>query len=122
MLGYWWYGLLVPEIRFGEDFRALRLGLVGGALLALLVALQIVIPAAAIQNAAQLAVIGFLFQGLAVMHARSRSGNWHGAIIVVIYVVLFSFSSLSAIVIAGLSVVGLLDNFFALRARGKPEL
>jgi hypothetical protein len=122
MLGYWWYSLIEEGVRFGEDFRALKLGRFAGMVLLLLFALRLVVTAELIQNVAQLAVVGFLFQGLAVMHARSHSGNWHGATIVVVYVAIFSFSSLAVIAIAGLSVIGLLDNFFALRARIEPRI
>jgi len=121
MLGCWWYALITEGVHFGEDFRALRLGRVAGALLMFVVALQLFVDSETIAIAAQMALIGFLFQGLAVMHARSRSDNWHGAIVVLVYVVLFVFSPLSLLVIAGLSMVGLVDNFFALRARSGPE-
>jgi hypothetical protein len=121
MLGFWWYSLLTEGVRFGAAFRALRLGRVAGIGLMLLFLLRIVVDSELIQIAAQLAVIGFLFQGLAVMHARSRSDHWHGAIIVLVYVALLTFTPLMLIAIAGLSVVGLLDNFFALRARVGPE-
>jgi len=121
MLGYWWYALLDPSARFGVDFRALKLGRFAGSVLIVLVALRLFVAVEMIQNMAQLAVVGFLFQGLAVMHARGHSDNWHRAIIVLVYVALFSFSPLALMVIVGLTVVGLLDNFFALRARIEPH-
>jgi hypothetical protein len=116
MLGYWWYSLLRDDVRFGADFRALKLGRVAGIALMLLVTLNLLVGAAVIQYAAWMAVVGFLFQGLAVLHARSHSDHWHWAVLLLVYLLLIPFSPLSGIVIMGLSAVGLLDNFFRLRA------
>jgi hypothetical protein len=121
MLGYWWYSLIAEPVDFGRDFRALRLGRFAGSVLMLLVAAPLLIDSDWVQSLAQLAVIGFLFQGLAVMHARSRSDNWHSSIVVLVYLALFIVSPLSVLVFGGLSIVGLVDNFFALRARVGPE-
>jgi hypothetical protein len=121
MLGYWWFSLITENARFGADFRSLRLGRTAGIVLAVLVVLPAVVDLEFAQYAAQLAVIAFLFQGLAVVHARSHSDQWHPIVIVLVYVALFSFSLLLVVAVAALSVIGLLDNFFALRARTKPQ-
>jgi hypothetical protein len=119
MLGYWWYGLLDEQVRFGASFRALKLGRVAGIALMIIVVLGQLSPMGLIWTVAPMAVMSFLFQGLAVMHARSRSDKWPGAVVVLVYVVLFS--PLTFFAILGLSGVGLLDNVFALRARGEPK-
>ncbi len=117
MLGLWWFSLLEPGVRFGREFRALKLGRsVGIALMVLVVAGQ-VLDARAIQLVAPMAVMGFLFQGLAVMHSRSHSDNWPRMIVVVAYLGLLSMTPLMLWVLMGLSAVGLLDNFFELRRR-----
>jgi hypothetical protein len=117
MLGYWWYSLVEGDARFGAAFRALKLGRVAGILLMVLVTLQLFVGAQSIQYAASLALVGFLFQGLAVLHARSHSAHWHWIVVFLVYVSLIT--PLAGIVIMGISVAGLLDNFFQLRAPSK---
>lgn len=119
MLGLWWYALASEGLSFGAEFRQLRLGRsLGFALMALVVA-NILLPNDVIRIVAYMSVAGFLFQGLAVLHARSHSDNWHRAVLVLVYVLLFS--PLTGIATMGLSAVGLLDNFFALRRRAEAQ-
>jgi hypothetical protein len=118
MLGYWWYALLDDRVRFGIDFRALKLGRVAGIVLMALLILALFLDAPSLQSVAPVAVIGFFFQGLAVLHARNHSDKWPSAIIVMVYVF---FIPWAPIALMGLSAVGLLDNFFELRARGGSE-
>jgi hypothetical protein len=119
MLGLWWYSLITEGVNFGSEFRALKLGRVAGiALMALVIAGQL-LDASLIRNLASLAVLGFLFQGLAVMHARSHSDKWPGAAVGLVYFVLV-IPWTTGIAMMGLSAVGLLDNVFPLRARAKP--
>jgi len=117
MLGYWWYALIAEEVRFGDDFRALKLGRVAGIVLIVVIVADLLTDAELIQNLASMAVIGFLFQGLAVLHARSHSGRWPRAVTVVVYLVLVS--PWMYVGLMGLSAVGLLDNVFDLRARAE---
>jgi len=65
-----------------------------------------------------MAVVGFLFQGLAVLHARSHSENWPKAVVILVYCLFIPWTELA---LMGVSAVGLLDNFFELRARSAPE-
>jgi len=121
MLGLWWYSLIAEGLRFGREFRALKLGRsVGIALMLLVVAAQL-LDAELIAYVAPLAVIGFLFQGLAVLHARNHRDKWPRIVLVLVYVALFSLSPLTVLVLMGLSAIGLLDNFFELRARPMPD-
>ena len=113
LLGYWCYSLIVDGIHFGSDFRALRLGRVAGIVLMVAVTAYLLVGGDWLASIAPLAVIGFLFQGLAVLHARSHAGNWHRAVIVLVY--LLFVSPLAQWVFMGVSAVGLLDNFFNLR-------
>jgi hypothetical protein len=120
MLGYWWFSLVQSSADFGADFRSLKLGRIAGiGLMALVIAGQLV-DVQLIQNLAPMAVISFLFQGLAVMHARSYRGKWPRALVVVVYVMLVS--PWTFIAITALSVVGLVDNFFDLRAPAKSQV
>lgn len=118
MLGYWWYSLIDDRVSFGADFRALKLGRVAGIALMALLILSLFLDAPSLQSVAPIAVIGFFFQGLAVLHARNHSGNWPSAIIVIFYLLCVLWAPIA---LMGLSAVGLLDNFFELRARGGPR-
>jgi hypothetical protein len=117
MLGYWWYALIDDRVRFGADFRALKLGRVAGIALMVLLILALFLDVQWLQTVAPIAVIGFFFQGLAVLHARNHSNKWPSAVIVIVYLL---FIPWAPIALMGLSAVGLLDNVFELRARGKP--
>lgn len=119
MLGLWWYSLIEEGVHFGSEFRGLKLGRVAGiALMALVIAGQL-LDVLLIRNLASLAVLGFLFQGLAVMHARSHSDKWPGAAVGLVYFVLV-IPWTTGVAMMALSAVGLLDNVFPLRARAKP--
>jgi hypothetical protein len=118
MLGYWWYALLDDRVRFGPDFRALKLGRVAGIALMVLLILALFFESPSLQSVAPIAVIGFFFQGLAVVHSRNHSDKWPGAVIVIVYVL---FIPWAPIALMGLSAVGLVDNFFQLRKRGGPQ-
>lgn len=120
MLGFWWYSLITDGLQFGAEFRALKLGRVAGIGLMAVVVIGQLVNVEVLRNLASLAVAGFLFQGLAVMHARSHADKWPPALIVVIYVVLLNPWTIGVGLMA-LSAVGLLDNVFDLRARRKPR-
>ncbi|MDX1562619.1 MAG: hypothetical protein R3305_06805 [Gammaproteobacteria bacterium] len=119
MLGYWWYSLIDERVRFGAEFRALKLGRVAGIAMMVLVTLNLFLGFEVFSNMAALAVFGFLFQGLAVMHARSRSHQWPRSLLIAVYVAMVT--PLISLVVMALSAVGLLDNFFALRAPVEPK-
>jgi hypothetical protein len=119
-LGFWWYSLIAEGIRFDSEFRALKLGRVAGIGLMVLVIVGQLVDVEILRNLAWLAVVGFLFQGLAVMHARSHSDRWPGAVIVLVYLVLINPWTMG-FALLGLSAVGLLDNVFELRAKAKPR-
>jgi hypothetical protein len=119
MLGCWWHSLIASQAYFGDAFRRLRLGRVAALLLLALVAGSLLLDTPAIAAVAPAALLGFLFQGLAVLHARRQSDGWHPAILVVIYLSLAT--PLARWVFLGVSAVGVLDNFFSLRARTPPR-
>jgi len=117
MLGAWWYALIAKGVPFGAEFRALRLGRVTGIALMVPVTAALVIASELVRLVAAMAVAGFLFQGLAVLHARSRSDNWHVAVLVLVYLALVP--PLTGITILGVSAIGLLDCVFPLRKRAE---
>jgi len=119
LLGRWWHSLISPEGGFGAEFRALRLGRVAAGLLLILAAAALFTAASAVDAVALAALVGFLFQGLAVLHARRLSEGWHPAVLVLAYLSLIS--PLAPWAYLGVSAIGLLDNFFSLRAPVGPR-
>lgn len=113
MLGLWWFSLIQDGVNFGKNFRALKLGRAASFALVGVVLLGQFLQFFPLQVAASLAVIGFLFQGLAVMHSRARSDNWPSVVITLVYVLMIP---LNFLIVYGLSAVGMLDNFFDLRS------
>jgi hypothetical protein len=114
LLGYWWMSLASGQRRFGPEFRALKLGRMLGISAMVLVSLGLVVDVPVVQNLSVIALFGFLFQGLAVMHAWAHARKWHAAFIWPVYVLLIT--PLTWIAVFSLSAVGLLDNVFELRA------
>ena len=119
LLGRWWHSLIAEDVDFGSEFRRLRLGQVAALLLLTIVAASFVTAVPAVDAVALAALVGFLFQGLAVLHARRLSEGWHWAVIVLVYVSLIS--PVAPWAYLGVSAIGLLDNFFSLRARVEPR-
>ena len=120
LLGRWWYSLIAPEVEFGPEFRRLRLGKVAAVLLLTVVAGSLALPVPAVDAVALAALVGFLFQGLAVLHARRLSEGWHPAVLVLVYLSLVS-PLVAPWAYLGVSSIGLLDNFFSLRAPAGPR-
>jgi len=118
LLGLWWAALVSPEWKFGLQFRALKLGRVLGIPATVLMALSLVLNAALVQNLLPLALFGFWFQGLAVMHAWGVAKHWHPAFMAVVYGLLVT--PLTGLVIFALASVGLVDNWIDLRAPLRP--
>ena len=114
LLGRWWAQLARKEIGFGVEFRALKLGRVLGIPGMILVGVDLVWDAPAVQILVPTALFGFLFPGLAVLHAWAHAKNWHAGLIVPAYILLIP--PLTAVGVLGLSVVGLVDNLFDLRS------
>ena len=119
LIGRWWHSLIAADVEFGAEFRLLRLGKVAAAALLAIVAGSLAFSVPVLDAVALAALVGFLFQGLAVLHARRRSEGWHPAVMVLVYVSLLS--PLAPWAYLGVSSIGLLDNFFSLRAPAGPR-
>jgi uncharacterized protein YybS (DUF2232 family) len=113
MLGYWLWSFAGEESRFGEEFRALKLGRWLGAAAVLLLVLGLVFDAALVQNLVLLALSAAVFQGLALLHAFAHARRWSAGLMVLWYVVLL----LVPIVLLPFGILGLIDNWLNLRAR-----
>ncbi len=120
LLGYWWNTLAAGERRFGAEFRALALGRVLGTIASVLLVLGLVFDAQLVQNLAPLAMLAFLVQGLAVVQAWAHLRRWHPALVAPLYAMLV-VPPLTVLVLLPLSFVGLVDNWFNLRARWRPR-
>jgi len=118
LLAYWWDSFGESDGRFGREFRNLKLGRVLGIPATLLMASSLVLNAPLVQNLFPLALFGFWFQGLAVGHAWARAKRWHSAVLGIMYVLLIT--PLTGLVILAFGSVGLVDNWFDLRAPLRP--
>ena len=119
LLATYWVALVNGGQSFGKQFRALRLGRVLGWPATLVVGLGMAFNILLVQNLVPLALACFLFQGLSVSHAWSKSRQWHPAVLGVLY--LLMITPVTGVVMLGLSSVGLLDNWIDLRALVRPR-
>jgi hypothetical protein len=118
-LAYWLCGIAVGEPRFGAEFRELRLSRAIGIPATILVTLSLVLRAPLVQNLTALALVGFLFQGLSVLHAWAHVRRWHAGYVAPVYVLLLT--PLRGLIVLGLAAAGLMDNWFDLRAPLRPR-
>jgi hypothetical protein len=121
LLGYWWWSAASGEPRFGIEFRQLKLGRWLGTVATVIVVLGLVFSAAVVQNLLPMALFGFIFQGLAVLHAWAHARQWHLGVLVLFYLLLV-LPPLSVFVMLLLSVVGVLDHWLDLRRRVRSAL
>lgn len=121
LLTYWWLTLAGTERRFGAEFRRLRLGRVLGATATLLMVLALVFDSPLVQNLLPLALVSFALQGLAVLHAWAHAKRWHPALLAPAYVLLVTPPTFMLAVFV-LGTMGLVDNWFNLRASLRPPV
>ena len=114
LLGYWWSSLAAGQRRFGHEFRRLALGRLMGTVATALLVLGLVFGWELVQNLMLLALLGFLVQGASVVHAWAHAKRWHPALLAPLYVLLLT--PFNVIVVVPLGIVGLVDNWFDLRA------
>lgn len=114
LLGYWWWTVASGQKRFGAEFRRLKLGRWLGAVATLVVLLALVFGAPVVQNLLPMALFGFMFQGLAVMHAWAHAKQWHPALLGLVYVLLV-VPPLTVAVMVPLGVIGMVDTWLDLR-------
>ena len=126
LLAYWWSLIAARQRRFGQEFRRLALGRVLGAIatvviaLALATGLGLVSKVELVQNLMPLALLGFLLQGVAVVHAWAHAKRWPPGLVAPLYVLLL-MPAVNVLVVVPLSVVGVVDNWFDLRALIRPQ-
>jgi hypothetical protein len=114
LLGCWWAGG-ARNISFQDLFLDLRLGyVIGGiAVVAGIASLLGVQPLAG--NLLLAAGIGFVFQGLAVVHWHVARRRLPWMILIPVYLPLFMGASLLIMALFLFAAVGFIDNWFGLR-------
>lgn len=117
MLGCWWAGGC-RDTSFRDLFINLRLGVVIGGIaavagLAALVGLQ---PLAG--NVLLVAAVGFVFQGLAVLHWHVVVRQLPWWVLIPLYVPIFLGTGLLLMVLLLFAAVGFIDNWYGLRRAG----
>ncbi|WJW74789.1 hypothetical protein QVG61_09780 [Thiohalobacter sp. IOR34] len=117
LLGRWWQALLYNPGGFGDEFRRLQLGPQLGAAGLLLLGLALLAPGTVGTMATDLALVaavGFLLQGLAVVHALVRaSGQGRGWLIALYALLLFAEPHAGGL----LALLGMSDTWLRLRER-----
>jgi hypothetical protein len=115
LLGYWWFLVAARQRRFAQEFRRLALGHVLGAIATAVIVLALAFDFELVQNLAPLALLGFVLQGVAVVHALAHAKRWPPGLVAPLYVLLL-MPALNVLVVLPLSLVGVVDNWFDLRA------
>jgi hypothetical protein len=115
LLGYWWTLLAAGQRRFAEEFRWLRLGRSLGAVSTLIIGLALVFDWELVQNLWPLALLGFLLQGVAVLHAWGQARGWNPGLMAPLYVLLV-LPPFNVLAVLPISIVGFVDSWFDLRA------
>lgn len=119
-LARWWQGLLYRPGGFGEEFRALRMDR-RVAVATLVAVLASLLAGGAMGelglDVIMLAVVLYMIQGLAVVHAlvagRGVSAGW----LVGLYLLLFFLWPFAIYAVVALGMVGFADSWLNLRAR-----
>ena len=118
LLGRWWQAMLVNPGGFGEEFRALRIGRSPALMILLLVAAAILSNAEGLgQDLMMVAMVPFMLQGMALVHALVKLSGAHRGWLVAMYLLLIFAGPIALL----LAVAGALDNWFDFRAYADPK-
>jgi hypothetical protein len=120
LLGSWWAFLAAGEKRFGDEFRQLKLGRLLGVAATVSIALGLVFDAPVVQNLTLLGLLAFLVQGVAVLHAWAHAKQWHPMLLAALYLLLL-MPGLNVLIVLPISMMGLVDQWFDLRASLRPR-
>lgn len=108
-LARWWQSQIAAVGRFGEEFRALRLGRVLGLAAAAFVVAGLFGQASLVDDLARLFVGALMVVGLAAMHRAKAEGRLAAGWLWVIYLLLIT--PLMPFVVLGLAGWGFADNW-----------
>jgi hypothetical protein len=116
-LGSWW-AAGPGRGRFGAEFQAVRMGRVIGAIAGVVGLLFLTSLKATADDLLLVLAVGFVVQGLAVVHWHGARRGWPRAWPLALYLPLALVPALAAIELLLLALLGLADNGFGLR-RGR---
>lgn len=116
-LGSWW-AAGPGGGRFGPQFQAIRMGRVIGAIAGVCGLLFLTSVRTTADDLLLVLAVGFVVQGLAVVHWHGARRDWPRAWPVALYLPLALVPALAAIEMLLLALLGLVDNGFSLR-RGR---
>jgi hypothetical protein len=116
-LGSWW-AAGPGRGRFGAEFQAVRMGRVIGAIAGVVGLLFLTSLKATADDLLLVLAVGFVVQGLAVVHWHGARRGWPKAWPLALYLPLALVPALAAIELLLLALLGLADNGFGLR-RGR---
>ena len=120
LLGYWWFLLATRQRRFGLEFRKLGARPRARRDRDRRVRAHASVRTSSWFKIAPLALLGFVLQGVSVVHAWAHARHWPPGLVVPLYVLLL-VPALNVLVVLPLSVVGVVDNWFDLRAWIRPQ-
>ena len=116
-LGVWWAGP-VGGRSFGEEFQGLRMGRVLGVLAGVIGVLALTGLKPSVDDLLLVLGVGFIVQGLAVVHWHGARHEWPKVWPLALYLPLALVPALAVIEMLLLALVGLVDNAYRLRRSG----
>ena len=117
IIGAWWAsGSGGPAFR--DMFVQIRLGYVLGAVAVLAGVGTFFLPGETAGNALLVLGVGFVFQGLAVVHWLVSARGLPWVVLVPVYLPFFMGASISVMALFLLASVGFVDNWYNLRRAG----
>ncbi|MBW7930203.1 MAG: hypothetical protein H3C57_02725 [Gammaproteobacteria bacterium] len=104
---------------FGSEFRNLRMGRVLTLLAALLMVLLLTGLGSLADDLLLVLAAGFVLQGLALVHWHGHAREWPRIWPLALYLPMALLPIAAVLELMGLAVLGLLDNVFSLRRKGR---
>ena len=118
MVARWMQASLVGSNGFREEFYGLALGKSASGVALLLVGLSVWLEQPWLVSLAFLAVIAFMFQGIAIVHSRFGAKRQSRLLLGLFYMLLLVFPQ----VVALTSLTGVIDNWLVFRKKSvKPD-
>ena len=114
LLGAWW-AAAAGGPAFREMFARIRLGYVLGAVAVLAGIAALFLPVYLAGNALLVLGVGFVFQGLAVVHWLVNDRGLSPMIFIAVYLPFFLGASITLVALFVLASVGFVDNWYGLR-------
>ena len=114
VIGAWWAGGNGGPV-FREMFVNIRLGYVLGGLALVAGVAALWLPGQLASNALLLLGIGFVIQGLSVVHWLVAARGMPGLVLIPVYLPIFMGASITVMMLFLLALVGFVDNWYGLR-------